>query len=172
MQPQHEPYCDHQHLPRQRCNDALAPAPDPVAAFEPPAVEAEALAAVMSADEAAAETAPNLLREAASEAPAPTRYAGREWQRSAESLEVPDYLASNAEHALDVAVDRGGRIAGKAALIVGGLAVAGVAAYLLRDGSVIETALSVFTGEGHGSRQPGDDQRGGPPDDPNAVNIS
>ena len=26
MQPQHDAYCDEQHLPRQQCNDALAPA--------------------------------------------------------------------------------------------------------------------------------------------------
>ena len=44
MQPQHDAYCDEQHLPRQQCNDALAPADlqaatptesEPVEAAEP-----------------------------------------------------------------------------------------------------------------------------------------
>jgi uncharacterized membrane protein len=170
MQPPHEPYCDQQHAPRQRCNDALAPAPDPVAAYEPPAAEAEPIAAAALSEPMEAEPASSAVRDIAGEAPIPTSYAGREWRRAAASLEAPDYLASDAEHALDVAKDKGARIAGKLALVAGGLAVAGVAAYLLRDGSLVEAVLGVVTGEGRrgGGR---DDDGDRPPADAGIVSA-
>jgi hypothetical protein len=118
----HEPYCDRQHTPRQRCNRALFPG-DPVEGSDMPSTNG---AAPYEGPAPAEEDAVDLRREAiaAGEAPEPTAYAGREWQSTVAALEEPAYLASEREHAMEAAVNRGGPMLGRAAAIGGALAVA------------------------------------------------
>lgn len=118
----HEPYCDRNHTPRQRCNGALFPG-DPVEGSEllstNGAITYEAPAPV---DEDTVDRRREAI--AAGEVPEPTSYAGREWQSTVAALEEPAHLASEQEHALEATVNRGGPLIGRAAAIGGAVAVA------------------------------------------------
>ncbi len=81
-EPSHELYCDEQHPPRQRCNDALAP-PGVRAALIESAATPDAVSVVADPVEAE-EPASSAIRDAVSEsgAPQPTVYVSREWERT------------------------------------------------------------------------------------------
>jgi hypothetical protein len=81
-EPSHELYCDEQHPPRQRCNDALAP-PGVRAALVGGAVAPDAASAIADPVEAE-DPASSAIRDAVSEsgAPQPTVYVSREWERT------------------------------------------------------------------------------------------
>ncbi len=83
----HDPYCDEQHTPRQRCNDALAPAA-PVAAFDIDPVESR-----VEPEDAAEPLAPSAVREAVAtaEMPQPAPDVTHAWERTAAAVEAtPD----------------------------------------------------------------------------------
>lgn len=109
MEAQHDPWCDRSHSARQRCNEALRPT-DPLETFSPLTLPAE----------------PDAQREAvaAAEVPEPTPYAAREWQSTVASLERPAHEASEREHAIEAAKNRGGPLLSRAVLIAGAIAVA------------------------------------------------
>lgn len=92
----HDPRCDGQHTARQRCNDALAPAPPPAATFDVDPVEP-----TVEADNAIEPRASNALRDAVAtaEMPQPAPGVTREWERTAAALEAtPASDAPGAEH--------------------------------------------------------------------------
>ena len=85
MQPLHDLYCDENHMPRQACNDALAPAdvrarrsatPEPVAPEPAPSAPDEE------------PPLPSAVREAIAiaEMAPPTPYVTREWERTAAAV--------------------------------------------------------------------------------------
>jgi hypothetical protein len=90
MESYRDPYCDQDHNPRKRCNDALGPAPEPAAVFAVAAVEPTGAAAAASEREVAEPPASSAVREAVAiaEIPQPTPYATREWERTAAAVEA------------------------------------------------------------------------------------
>jgi hypothetical protein len=118
MQPEHDLYCDEQHLPRQQCNDALAPA-DVRASLatdgdvvEPPPATAEA-----TEPEAPAS---NAIRDAVATAdtPQPTVYVSREWERTAAAVST-----AGDEDGFEVDEPSGGSGLRRAAMVVAAIAV-------------------------------------------------
>ncbi len=81
MQPEHDASCDEQHLPRQQCNTALAPA----VGQRDTAVPVVTPIAAPAPDEDPASSA---IREtvAMAHAPQPTVYVSREWERTAAAV--------------------------------------------------------------------------------------
>ena len=92
MRPYHDPCCDQNHTPRQRCNDALASAtaPGPAAPFHVGPVESTAEPAAVSEREFAEPPPSSAVRGALAiaEMPQPTPYATREWERTAAAVEA------------------------------------------------------------------------------------
>ena len=92
MQPEHDPFCDQGHTARQRCNGALAPATalEPAAPFDVDAIELNVEPAAASEREAAEPPPSSAVREAVAIAgmAQPTRYATREWERTAAAGEA------------------------------------------------------------------------------------
>ena len=87
MQPPHDVFCDGQHLPRQQCNDASAPAEmqvGPSGASAQVAHEATPIVEPAPGDEPVS----SAIREAVAESDAmqPTVYVSREWDRTAAAV--------------------------------------------------------------------------------------
>jgi hypothetical protein len=92
----HDPYCDEQHTPRQRCNDALAPPPPPAAAFDINPVES-----TVEPEDTVEPRPSSALREAVAtaEMPPPAPDVSRAWERTAAAVEAtPDSNALGAGH--------------------------------------------------------------------------
>ncbi len=143
MQPTHDVYCDRNHPPRQRCNRALFPA-DPV---ESVGGTNGAGAPPMPVEEERADAQREAI--AATEVPEPTAYASRAWGSTAAALEDPAYLASEREHVVEATARRGGRVAGKVALIAGAIAVAFVVGRILQSPDL----GYIFDGTGRGAER-------------------
>ena len=126
----HEPYCDEDHLPRQRCNRALAPEGDPVAAFDIDPVEVPPPAPEIEPEQEVVEPASSTLRDAVALEPMPhaSPWVARALDERTQPLQPPTYLASNGEHARDVVVDKGRGVLGKLFVVGGVLAAVGIIA--------------------------------------------
>jgi hypothetical protein len=128
MQPTHDAYCDRNHPPRQRCNRALFPA-DPVESVDL-TTNGVLAPAPMPIEEERVDAQREAIAEA--EVPQPTAYASREWGSTVAALEEPAYLASEREHAVEVTVNRGAPLIGRALVVGGAIAVAALAWSLRR----------------------------------------
>jgi hypothetical protein len=84
----HDPYCDEQHTPRQRCNDALAT--PPAAAFDIDPVESRVGPADVAERDIVEPLAPSAIREAVAtaEMPQPAPDVTHAWERTAAAVEA------------------------------------------------------------------------------------
>jgi L-serine deaminase len=130
----HEPYCDENHAPRQRCNRALASAGDPIAAFEAKPEPARAQPEIVVENEIVAPPVSSAVREAvaAQAMPSASPWVARALDDRVQALEPPHYLASNEQHAFDVAVDKGNGALTKVLIVAGALAAIGAVALIIR----------------------------------------
>ncbi len=96
MQPQHDVFCDEQHLPRQQCNTALAPAVLRAARpIERDPVETAAIDKLEPDEEPASSAVRDAV--AMAETPEPTVYVSREWERTSAAVGHRDAAAIDAD---------------------------------------------------------------------------